>query len=166
MTYRAVVVLALATTLLPAVGAAAAVEPPLGAHTALPVASQLATPTDPVQIIKDQIDAYNRRDLEAVVATYAADALMYILPGTEPVYSGRDAIRRAYADQLERNCVASMRRECPDLRADVTSWQVLGPYVVTYQLITMVETAPPLPYVLIYEVRDGLVRRAWFLVDA
>ena len=129
-------------------------------------AAQAAPPADPVHVIKNQIDAYNRGDLDGVVATYAADAEIYILPGTAPVYSGRDAIRNAYGDQLERNCVATMGRECPDLNANVTSWQVLGPYVTTYQLITLVETAAPIPYVLIYEVRGGQVRRAWFLVDA
>jgi hypothetical protein len=130
-----------------------------------PAAPQAEPPPDPVQVIKAHIDAYNRRDLDATVATYAPDAKLFIFPGAEPVYSGHDAIRDAYGDQLERNCTATMLRPCPDLRTNVTSWQVLGAYVVTYQLVTLVDTAPPIPYVLIYEVRGGLIRNAWFLVE-
>ena len=59
-----------------------------------------------------------------------------------------------------------MRRECPDLRAEVISWQILGRYVTTYQLITLVDTAPPIHYIVIYEVRAGLILNSWILVDA
>ena len=139
---------------------------PAVALQAVPAATSRAeSPGDPVEVIKNHVDAYNRRDVDALVATFAADAELFILPGTVPVYSGREAIRDAYADQLERNCLGTMRRECPDLKTRVTSWQVVGRFVVTYQLVTLVETAPPLLYVLIYEVREGLIRSAWFLVD-
>jgi len=126
---------------------------------------QLAPPPDPVQAVKNHIDAYNKRDLDAVVASYAADAQLFIFPAAEPLYTGHDQIRAAYGDQLEGNCLGTMMRECPDLNIDLVSWQVLGRYVVTYQLVTLVRTEPPLRYVLIYEVRGGLFRNAWFLVD-
>ena len=128
--------------------------------------SQAESAADPVQVIQGHVDAYNRRDVDALVAPFAADAELFILPGTVPVYSGREAIRDAYADQLERNCLGTMGRECPDLNTRVTSWQGVGRFVVTYQLVTLVDTAPPLFYVLIYEVREGLIHSAWFLVDA
>lgn len=129
-------------------------------------ASQAASPAGPVEVVRNHIDAYNRRDLDAVVATFSADAKVFIFPGADPVYTGHVEIRGAYGDQLERNCVATMLRECPDLRAEITSWQVLGRYVFTYQLVTLVDAEPPVPYVVIYEVRDGLIRSSWVVVES
>lgn len=153
------VTIALLLTLTPS--ATPAVAPQAGPAST----SQAESPADPVQVIKNHVDAYNRRDVDALAATFAADAELFILPGTDPVYSGREAIRDAYGDQLERNCLGTMGRECPDLKTRVTSWQVLGRYVVTYQLVTLLDTAPPIHYVLIYDVSGGLIRDAWFLVD-
>ncbi len=131
-----------------------------------PVAApQSLSPAAPVDIIGTHIEAYNRRDLDALTATFSPDARIFILPSTEPVYAGQTAIRAAYGDQLEGNCVGTMLRECPNLSSKVTSWQVIGEYVVTYQLVTLVDTAPPIPYVLIYQVSGGLIRNVWFLVE-
>jgi hypothetical protein len=152
------------TSAIPATSATAATpRAPAGADAA--AVPQALLPTDPVDVIKTHIDAYNRRDLDALTATFSSDARIFILPSTEPVYAGQAAIRTAYGDQLEGNCMGTMRRECPDLNSKVTSWQVIGEYVVTYQLVTLLDTAPPIPYVLIYEVHDGLIRNAWFLVE-
>jgi uncharacterized protein (TIGR02246 family) len=49
----------------------------------------------PVQVLDDHLDALNKHDPEAVVADYAADAVL-ILPGA--AIEGADAIKAAFAE--------------------------------------------------------------------
>ena len=120
----------------------------------------------PLEVAQALLAAYNAGDLEGVANLYAESAALYILPATDPVYEGRAAIRSAYADQLENNCLSTMRRACPDLHGTISSWQVLDRWVSTVEHVTLENGVPPLTYMLTYEVVDGQIQSAWFMVDS
>ena len=59
------------------------------------------TTSDPVQILKAQLDAYNSHDLERLLSYYAPNAV--IADGNaKPIAEGHDAVRSVIAGVFER----------------------------------------------------------------
>ena len=112
--------------------------------------------TPAAQVIDEQLAAYNARDLPRFVATYAEDCEIFRPPAAEPVLRGRAALAGFYAAQ--RFCHAGLRAE------------ILGRHV-TDNLVADHERVHGLPQGLVelfavYEVEDGLIRRAWLFAPA
>jgi len=105
----------------------------------------------PAAVIARQLDAYNARDVEAILATYAPDACQYELPGTL-VASGADQIRARMA----------LRFEEPDLHARLLQRSVMGNIVIDHEIVTrnFPEGLGTLELVAIYDVRDGKIQSA------
>jgi hypothetical protein len=110
----------------------------------------------PAQVIQAQVEAYNRKDLDAFLATYAEDAEQYILHG-ELLAKGRDAMRSRYAERFAE----------PDLHAQILSRSSIGHVVVDTELVTRNfpgEGLGTIEMICIYEVEDGQVRKASFVL--
>ncbi|MBH9554212.1 nuclear transport factor 2 family protein [Inhella gelatinilytica] len=110
----------------------------------------------PVQTIQAQVDAYNRKDLEAFLATYAEDAEQYTLHG-ELLAKGRETLRGRYLERFTE----------PDLHAQILSRSTIGHVVVDTELVTRNfpgEGKGTIEMICIYEVVDGLVRKASFVL--
>jgi hypothetical protein len=112
-----------------------------------------AKATETEGVVRAQVEAYNRRDLGAFLATFAQDARLYAFPDSL-LYAGRDALRPVYARLFE---------QAPGLRADVTHRIVQGAFVIDREVTTGMPGRAPLTGVAIYEVRGGLVTRVWFV---
>lgn len=109
----------------------------------------------PVAVVQAQLDAYNARDLDAFVAVFAPDAALFDLGAPEPATVGHAAIRARYGDLFARS---------PALHSEVLTRTVLGRAVVDLEHITGRLGSPePLAMLAIYEVEDGLIRRAHFV---
>ncbi|MBX3622103.1 MAG: nuclear transport factor 2 family protein [Rhizobacter sp.] len=112
-----------------------------------------ATPAAPETVVQRQLDAFNARDLDGWLATYAPDAQQHELGGAL-LASGRAAIRARSAARFDD----------PTLHARLLQRAVMGHIVIDHEHVTR-----PLPdgpgyaeMVCIYEVRDGLIQRATF----
>lgn len=105
------------------------------------------------QLVERQLAAYNARDLDAFCATYAEDVEIIRLPATQPALRGRDALRAFYAEQ---------RFNRDRLHATVRQRIVLGNKVIDHEHVTGLDPSPR-EVVAIYEVRDGLISRVWFV---
>lgn len=105
-----------------------------------------------VAVVQRQVEAYNRRDLEAFAATYREDVQIFRMPSTTPVMSGRSALREFYAGQ---------RFNLPALHAEIVQRIVIGNKVIDHERVTGVG---PLPFeaVAVYEVIDGAIATVWF----
>lgn len=79
----------------------------------------------PEQVVAAQLDAYNRKDLDALLACYAADACMYVYPAAL-VASGHAALRERMA----------LRFAEPDLHAELRQRVVLGEVVIDDEIVT------------------------------
>ncbi len=115
------------------------------------------TSNDPVAVVQRQLDAYNAKDLEALVAVYAADARLFEHPD-KLLASGSAELRARFAARfLEPNLHAALRHRA-----------VLGNVVIDQELVTRTfpEGEGTLEMVMIYEVRDGRISRAWSIVGA
>jgi uncharacterized protein (TIGR02246 family) len=110
----------------------------------------------PENTVQDQVDAYNARDLEAFLDTYAEDAVLSELPGGREIASGREAMRPVYASLFEKT---------PDLHAGIENRIVQGNFVVDHEAVTGFPGHDVHRAVAIYHVRDGRIDRVWFLRD-
>jgi uncharacterized protein (TIGR02246 family) len=114
----------------------------------------------PQPVIQAQLDAYNRHDAEAFAATYAPEAEIVELATGTVLAKGTAAIRAFYAARFQAN---------PGLHAEVLHRTLQGAFVVDQERITGVLTAPggterpPLTAVVLYEIKEGRIARAWLL---
>jgi len=106
----------------------------------------------PADVVQRQLDAYNARDLAAFLATYRDDVTLYRPPATEPSLTGKTALGEYYAAQ---------RFNLPALHADLIDRIAMGTKVIDHERIHGVRDAP-FEAVAVYEVRAGLIARAWF----
>lgn len=114
-------------------------------------------PSTPEAVVQRQLDAFNRRDLDAWVATYAEDARQFEFPA-KLLATGRGEIRARISSRFQE----------PDLNARLVRRAVMGTLVVDHEHVT--RTFPDGPgrveLVCIYEVRAGLIQTASFAFGA
>ncbi len=112
-------------------------------------------PSDsPEAVVQRQLDAYNARDVDALMATYAGDAQQFEYPAT---------LLASGVEQLRERAVARFRE--PNLHAKLLQRIVAGPVVIDHEEVTRTFPEGPgkLKLVAIYEVRDGRIATARFI---
>jgi imidazolonepropionase-like amidohydrolase len=110
-------------------------------------------PAAPVDIVQRQLNAYNAREVDAFLATYHPDAQIFDFPDT-PAMRGHEEMRRIYG---------GMFAGAADLHAQVPTRIVAGNYVIDEEVVTGLPGGRTIRGTAIYEVRDGLIARVWFL---
>jgi hypothetical protein len=115
------------------------------------------TTVNPEAVVQRQLDAYNARDLEGLMATYAPDARHYEYPDTL-LAAGGEALRERF----------SLRFREPNLHARLLHRTVMGHLVIDHEVITRTFPEGPgtLEMLCFYEVREGRIAAARFLSGA
>jgi hypothetical protein len=118
-------------------------------------------PTDPLgriaaATVDRQVAAYNAHDLDGFLATYADSVAVQHL-GDTVVAKGKPALRQSTSEWFTR---------APKARTQVLGRVVMGPFVVDHERITGTPEGQPMEVVGIFEVRDSLIRRVWFIPPA
>jgi putative hydrolase of HD superfamily len=113
--------------------------------------------TSPLAIVQAQLDAFNAKDIDALMRAYAPDAEQFSLHG-ERLATGHEEIRPRYVARFAE----------PDLHARLLSRTVMGKFVTDLELITrnFPEGVGALEMLCIYEVEEGRIRRASFAPGA
>jgi hypothetical protein len=108
--------------------------------------------SSPESIVQGQLDAYNARDIEALLAIYADDAQMLEHP-SKLLASGTAELRERF--------VARFRE--PNLHAALLRRIVAGPMIIDHEKVTRTfpEGAGEIELVMIYEVKNGRIAKAW-----
>jgi hypothetical protein len=104
-------------------------------------------------VVQAQVDAYNRRDIDAFMRTYAPDVKIYDFPNT---------LRSSGSPQM-RERYATLFRRFPDLTATITNRMVQGRYVIDHEEVTGLSEDDCGPAVAVYEVRGAEIINVWFL---
>ena len=112
-----------------------------------------APATEAERVVQAQVDAYNRRDLDAFMATLHPDAQLYIFPDSLWM-AGSENLRRTYGSLFAR---------ATSLRAEVLQRVVQGNYVIDREVTYGLGADGPHTGVAIYEVRNGRIARVWFM---
>ena len=107
----------------------------------------------PISVVQAQLDAYNAKDVEALLETYAPDAEQYTLHG-ELLAKGHDQLRARFVARFNE----------PDLHAKLVSRIVVGSIVTDAELITrnFPEGIGTLELLCIYEVTESRIQKASF----
>jgi hypothetical protein len=111
--------------------------------------------TTPVAVVQRFVDGANARDLNAMMSTVAPDAVFAPLPADEPLAVGRDSVQAFY-----RRILSTLP---PTFRATVESRMSDGAFVVDREHFTGPGAQRRDHATWIYQVRGGLIGRAWVL---
>ena len=107
----------------------------------------------PLSVVQAQLDAYNAKDVEALLLTYAPDAEMFTLHG-ELLAKGHEQLRERFLTRFAE----------PNLHAKLLSRIVVGNIVTDADLITrnFPEGLGTLEMLCVYEITEGRIQRASF----
>lgn len=107
----------------------------------------------PAALIQRQLDAYNAKDIDAWLATYAPEAEQYLIHGA--------LLAKGHATMRER---MQERFAEPDLFARLLSRTCMGNLVIDHELITrnFPEGRGSIEMLCVYEVADGLIQKGSF----
>jgi hypothetical protein len=111
--------------------------------------------SSPEAVVQRQLDAYNLRDIEALLAVYAPEAQLFEYP-SKLLASGASELRARFEPRFRES----------NLHAALLKRIVAGPIVVDHEKVTrtFLEGPGDLELVMIYEVRDGRITKAWSIV--
>lgn len=111
------------------------------------------THTTPLAVVQAQLDAYNAKDIDALLDTYAADAEQFTLHG-ELLARGRDQLRARFLTRFAE----------PDLHAKLVARISMGNVVTDAELVTrnFPEGLGTQELLCVYEVVNGRIQKASF----
>lgn len=105
----------------------------------------------PEQIVQIQVEAYNNRDIEAFLDTYAQDVKIYNYPNIL-LYEGKDEMRKIYTSLFE---------ETPNLFCEIKKRIVINNKVIDEEYVRYNNHF--LSAVAIYEVKENKIIKVTFL---
>lgn len=113
------------------------------------------TSLNPLAVVQAQLDAYNAKDIDALLQTYAPDAQQFTLHG-ELLAQGHAQMRARYLARFAE----------PDLHAKLLSRVVVGHVVTDAEVVTrnFPEGRGTLEMLCVYEVVNGRIQNASFVL--
>lgn len=111
---------------------------------------------NPATVVQAQLDAYNRKDLDALLETFATDAEQYELHGAL-LAKGHAAMRERYAIRFAE----------PNLYARLISRNVMSNIVIDHEEVTrnLSDGIATVEMICIYEVRNELIAKASYVLS-
>jgi hypothetical protein len=117
--------------------------------------SYIAISQTPKEVVQDQLDAYNAKDIDAFLEVFSEDAVAYNYGEANPFIEGKENFRTTYGNLFKSS---------PQLHSEVISRQIIGNTVIDYEYITGREgNETPLLLVAIYVVESGKIIRCDFI---
>ncbi|MFD1064203.1 nuclear transport factor 2 family protein [Winogradskyella litorisediminis] len=111
----------------------------------------LVSEISPEEIVQQQLDAYNARDIDAFMATYSNDIKLYNFPN-ELRTEGQEAMKTSYKGFFDNTT---------DLNCKILKRIVTGNKVIDHELVTA--NGNTFKAVAIYEVENGLISKVTFI---
>lgn len=106
----------------------------------------------PREIVQEQLDAYNDRDIERFASVFSEDIELWTLGDSIPSVKGLFSVKKVYCDLFESN---------QELHSEVLNRTVIGNKVIDYEKIKGLKKDGGIYYlVMVYEVKDGKIFRA------
>lgn len=107
----------------------------------------------PEQLAQQQLDAYNKRDIEAFLIPYADSVEVYTFPN-EFQYKGKVAMRERYGAMFERQTA---------LHCALQNRMVMGNTVIDHELVTFDPDRPKVQAIAIYTIVGDKIQRVHFI---
>jgi len=112
---------------------------------------------DPATVVQRQLDAYNARDIGALLETYAEDAQLFEHP-SKLLANGAAQLRERYTARFAET----------NLHATLIDRIVMGGMVIDHEKITRTFPEGPgtLEMIAMYQVMAGKIAKAWSINGA
>jgi hypothetical protein len=109
---------------------------------------------DPESVVQRQLEAYNAKDLDALVAVYADEAEMFEHPA-KLLAKGKGELRPRFAERFKE----------ANLHAKLQQRIVMGSIVIDHELVTRTFPEGPgtIELVMTYRVANGRIAQAWMM---
>lgn len=104
-------------------------------------------------LAQEQLDAYNKRDIEAFLKPYSEHVKVYAFPD-QLLYEGKAKMREEYT---------SMFNQLPDLHCKLINRIVLNNKVIDHEEVVFVKSQPALFAIAIYTITDGKISEVRFM---
>jgi len=104
------------------------------------------------KVVQEQVEAYNRHDIEAFLKTYSPEVKVFDFPD-KLRYSGREAMRERYGNLFKNE---------PELKVKIAKRIVQGDHVIDHEEVSL-GGGRQLTAVAVYLVEDGKITAVWFL---
>lgn len=114
--------------------------------------------TGPAAVVRAYVDAFNAKDLDAMIAKVAPDLVWMQLSGDSLEVGGRSA-------DAFRQLLAGYVREVPAARSELQELHALGPWVTAHdQTRWNIDPASGdgQSSIAVYEVRSERIQRIWY----
>lgn len=109
----------------------------------------------PEEIVRAQVDAYNRQDMEAFIASFDAEAEFIRWPD-RVLHRGHAVFRERYGALWAR---------APGLQALIHNRVVVGRFVTDLEQLCGHPDGERPPMLVIYETADDRIRRFWVIAN-
>ena len=106
----------------------------------------------PERVVQEQVEAYNRHDIEAFLKTYSPEVKVFDFPDTLR-FSGLETMRERYGKLFKGE---------PGLKVKIARRIVQGDHVIDHEEVSKGGDRP-FTVVAIYRVEGGRITAVWFL---
>lgn len=107
----------------------------------------------PAELAQAQLDAYNRRDLEAFLLPYDDSVAVYSFPN-QLQYRGKAQMRRVYGEMFQT---------LPELHCSLVNRMVMGNTVIDQESVVFRKGQQPLEAIAIYKIKAGKIVEVFFV---
>lgn len=114
-----------------------------------------APASEPERVVQAHVEAFNRRDIDAFMATYAPTAIHWAYPA-DTVWNGAGRIRAYHAELFADPAAQNMH-------VQVRERIVKDRFVIDHEFYRGLPGEDTHVGVAIYEVVDGLIANIWFI---
>jgi hypothetical protein len=106
------------------------------------------------QLAQQQLDAYNRRDIEAFLKPYSDSVQVYMFPN-QLMYKGKETMRQQYAGMFSGT---------PDLFCKLKNRMVVKNTVIDHEQVTFDKKRPAMEAIAIYTIEKGKIAKVHFIM--
>lgn len=105
------------------------------------------------KLVQEQLDGYNKRDIEAFLKPYADSVAVYMFPN-QLLYKGKETMRSEYAGMFQNT---------PDLFCTVKTRIVMGTKVIDEESVLFNKNKPPLHAAAVYTIANNKIVAVHFI---
>jgi len=104
-------------------------------------------------LAQEQLDGYNKRDIEAFLKPYSENVKVYTFPD-QLLYEGKAKMREEYT---------SMFNQLPDLHCKLVNRIVLNNKVIDHEEVVFMKSEPKVYAIAVYTITDGKISEVRFM---
>lgn len=119
----------------------------------VPIDRKNIVKSTPENLVQQQVNGYNARNIDAFLEPYAEDIELYTFP-SKLISKGKEAMRKVYMNLFNNN---------PDLHCEITQRIINDNFVVDKENITGHRLGIQTEATAIYEIRDDKISKVYFL---